>query len=121
MAATTPVLCEEVRGDTLVVTPLENLREFEFDRIETAAGGIFRQLELGGVKHVVLDFHKTDFYGSTALGFFVKLWKRVRAGGGRIAFCNVSPHEREVLQLTHLDHCWPVCGSLDEALQEVHR
>jgi hypothetical protein len=29
------------------------------------------------IKNVVLDFHKTDYYGVTALGFFVKLWKKV--------------------------------------------
>ena len=120
MAASVPVFAEEKRGDTLVVTPLENLREFEFDRLEAAAVGVFQEIEAKAVKNVVLDFGKTDFYGSTALGFFVKLWKRVRAGGGQLVFCNVSSHEREVLQLTHLDHCWPVCGSLEEALQVVH-
>ena len=90
MAASVPVFAEEKRGDTLVVTPLENLREFEFDRLEAAAVGVFQEIEAKAVKNVVLDFGKTDFYGSTALGFFVKLWKRVRAGGGQLVFCNVS-------------------------------
>ena len=43
MAASVPVFAEEKRGDTLVVTPLENLREFEFDRLEAAAVGVFQE------------------------------------------------------------------------------
>lgn len=116
MIGNVPVFSEETRGKTLIVTPLENLREFEFDRIEAAAAGVFRELDGGQIKNVVLDFRNTDFYGSTALGFFVKLWKRVRASGGQMAFCNVSAHEREVLTLTHLDRSWPVCNTLAEAL-----
>jgi hypothetical protein len=33
-----------------------------------------------------MDFHNADYYGSTPLGFFVKVMKRVRAGNGRFAF-----------------------------------
>jgi anti-anti-sigma factor len=70
---------------------------------------------------VVLDFRKTDYYGSTALGFFVKLWKRVRDRDGRMAFCGVSDHEREILRVTHLDGMWPICSSREEAVQAVER
>lgn len=114
-----PVFSTEVREKTLIVTPLENLSELEFDRIESAADGVFQELDAGKVKNVVLDFRNTDFYGSTALGFFVKLWKRVLAGGGKMAFCNVSAHEHEVLTLTHLDRSWPVCSTLPDALAIV--
>jgi anti-anti-sigma factor len=119
MHVPTPVFREETRGTTLIVTPQENLREFEFDRIEAGAEGVLKELDTGNIKDIVLDFHKTDFYGSTALGFFVKLWKRVRGKGGTMVFCNVSPHEREVLKMTHLDKNWPVCDSLQEALDLV--
>jgi anti-anti-sigma factor len=118
---TTPVFDKELRGTTLVVTPLENLRELEYARIEEAAEGVLQDLDACQIKHVVLDFRKTDFYGSTALGFFVKLWKRIRCAGGKMAFCNVSPHEREVLELTHLDRNWPVCNTLIEALAAVEK
>ena len=67
----------------------------------------------------MLDFHKTDYYGSTALGFFLKLWTRARKRNGRMAFCNVSAHEKEILQATRLDHVWPICSSRREALEAV--
>jgi hypothetical protein len=36
-----------------------------------------------------------------------------------MAFCNVSDHEKEILQITNLDHSWPICSSRTEALEAV--
>jgi anti-anti-sigma factor len=108
----------EQDGDVLVVTPTADLRELYYRDIEEGAGGILDRLG-AGVRGVVLDFHRTDYYGSTALGFFLRLWKRVSENGGRMAFCNVSEHEREVLAVTRLDTLWPICGSREEALKAV--
>jgi anti-anti-sigma regulatory factor len=66
-----------------------------------------------------LDFCKTDFYGSTALAFFVKLWKWSRKRDGRLVFCNLSEHEKEILEVAHLDQLWPICQTKSEALQAV--
>jgi len=63
--------------------------------------------------------HKADYYGSTALGFFLKLRQRVRRWNGRMALCNVSDHEKEILQITKLDHLWPISSSRIEALEAV--
>src|ERR1700739_399618 len=88
----------EPRGNTIVVAPIMNLRESDFERIEEAAGHVFEILDHGPYKNIVLDFCRTDFYGSTALAFFVKLWKWVKHHKGRLAFCNLSDHEKEILQ-----------------------
>jgi anti-anti-sigma regulatory factor len=68
----------ERAGPILIVIPLIDLRELNYLQIEAAAKNILLLLGKDTLKHVVLDFRKTDYYGSTALGFFVKLWKRVR-------------------------------------------
>jgi len=104
---------------TLLVTALMDLRELDYSKIEAGASDILNLLGNGTIKNVVLDFHKTDFYGSTALGFFVKLWKRVRDREGRLAFCGVSDHERESLKVTNLDGLWPICPSREEAVRAV--
>jgi anti-anti-sigma factor len=96
-----------------------DLRELEYERIEAGAKEILELLNGTGIKNVVLDFGKTDNYGSTALGVFMKLWKRVSVRNGRMAFCNVSDHEKELLQITKLDHLWPICSSRSEALEAV--
>ena len=108
-------------GDTLILTPQKDLREFEYQHIEGGAREVLDLLGQGSVKNLVMDFHKTDYYGSTALGFFVKLWKRVRARNGQLAFCNVSNHEREILRATNLDNLWPLCASRQEAVEAVKR
>jgi anti-anti-sigma factor len=105
--------------DTIIVVPSVDLRELDYERIENGAREILELVKGGDNRNVVLDFYKTDYYGSTALGFFVKLWKRVRKRNGRMAFCNVSSHEKEILQITGLDHSWPICSSRSEALDSV--
>jgi anti-anti-sigma factor len=106
-------------GDTIIIVPAIDLRELEYQRIEEGAAKILHLLNASDIKNVVMDFHKTDYYGSTALGFFVKLWKRVRKQNRRMAFCNVSDHEREILELTNLDRSWPICSSRTEALRSI--
>ncbi len=109
----------EREGQTIIVTPLADLRELEFEQIEAGAADILHFLANGIIKNVVLDFHKTDYFGSTALGFFIKLWKRVRAKAGQMAFCNLSEHEKEILAVTHLDEIWPICNSRGAAFRVV--
>lgn len=111
----------EQKDDTLIVVPAVDLRELDHQRIEEGASRILDLLNGTGMKNVVIDFHKTDYYGSTALGFFLRIWKRVRRREGRMAFCNVSDHEKEILQITNLDHSWPICSSRDEALRAVRK
>jgi anti-anti-sigma factor len=109
----------ELAGETLIVTPVMDLRELDFSGIEAGAREILDRLGNSTIKNVVLDFHKTDYYGSTALGFFVKLWKRVKERKGRMALCCLSEHEREILAVTKLDGVWPICSSRQEAIKSV--
>jgi anti-anti-sigma factor len=114
-----PMFEIERQNDTVIVVPSVDLREFEYEGIESGAKEIMNLLERGGARNVVMDFHKTDYYGSTALGFFVKLWRRVVRANGRMVFCNISAHEREILRVTRLDSLWPICASRQQALQAV--
>jgi anti-anti-sigma factor len=116
----TPGLFEvEREGDVVVVTPRADLHEFEYQDIDAAAQGVLDLLGTAEVKGIVLDFQRTDSYGSAALGFFLRLWERVSGQGGRMAFCNVPEHGREVLAVTRLDGIWPICRSREEALKAV--
>ena len=109
----------QMQGDTAVVTPQKDLREFDFGEIELEGTEILRLLDSRTARNLVIDFRNTDYYGSTALSFFVKLWKRVRANGGQMVFCNVSAHELEILELTHLNTLWSLCNSQDEAMKLI--
>jgi anti-anti-sigma factor len=109
----------EQQNDTIIVVPLVDLGELDYQRIEAGASEILELLNGTGIKYVILDFGKTDYYGSTALGFFLKLWKTARIRNGGMAFCNVSDHEQEILQITKRDQMWPICSSRNEALEAI--
>jgi anti-anti-sigma factor len=109
----------EPNGDTLVITPVTDLTELAFERIDVGAQELLGLLDQEHIKNVVMDFHRTDYYGSTALGIFVRLWKRVRSRNGRMAFCNVSEHETEILKITGLDRLWLICLSRQEAMEAI--
>jgi anti-anti-sigma factor len=109
----------EPHADTIVMVPVVNLGESDCERIEEAAKDIFEFLDRSAYRNIVLDFYKTDFYGSMALAFFVKLWKWARNRNGRLIFCNLSGHEKEILEVAHLDQLWPICDTKSEALRTV--
>lgn len=109
----------EEHGETLIITPTIALGELEYDRIVSGARVALDQLAAKHSKNVVLDLANSDYSGSLALGFFVRLWKKVRQAGGRMVLCNVSNHEREILQVTRLDGLWDMYGSRDEALAAI--
>jgi anti-anti-sigma factor len=109
----------EFDAGTLILSPTSNLSELELSYFDEEFRTVIRQLETSGFRHIVLDFQGTDYYGSTALGFFLKLWKRVRSVDGKMVFCNVSTYEQEILRLTRLDTLWPICGTREDALRWI--
>ena len=117
--ATASILPIEQIGDTVVITPRKDLNELAFEQIELEAKHALELLDGTQTKNVVLDFCYTDYFGSTALSFFVKLHKQVRELQGAMAFCNLSDHGREILNITKLDTLWPNCDSREEAILSI--
>jgi len=109
----------EQLGEILMLMPSRNLSEFELSSFEQEVRCVAQQLDTRAIKNVVLDFSKTDYYGSTALSLFLVLWKQVRSRNGQMAFCHVSAHEKEVLELTRLDGLWPIYDTRQEAVQGI--
>jgi anti-sigma B factor antagonist len=109
----------ELEGKALIVTPKRNLPEVAFEEIEAGAKEVLALADRAPVKNAVVDLCHADYCGSTALGFFIGLWRLVKARGGRLVLCNVSPHEHEVLRVTRLAPLWPVLPSREEALEAV--
>jgi anti-anti-sigma factor len=65
----------EQEDDTIIVIPVMDLREMDYQRIEAEAREILELLNDTAIKNIIVDFGKTDYYGSTALGVFLKSWK----------------------------------------------
>ena len=107
----------EREGETIIFTPLANLRTLE--DMELDAKEVIDVLSDLSIKNLVMDFHKTDVFGSSALALFVKLWKMVKSRNGCMVFCNLSECEHEVLHITKLDTLWTLCASRAEAMNSV--
>ncbi len=124
MTSKTPALAGGVfgverAGDTIIVVPAVDLRALDYRRIEAGARAALELLHGPGVRNVVVDFGGSDSYGSGAIGSFLRFWRAVREQGGRMAFCNLSANEKELLRATSVDRLCPVCPSRGEALEAV--
>ena len=95
-------------GDTTIVTPVDNLGELDFEAIESGAREVLALVNSTQDRDVIVDFHRTDYFSSTALGLLVKLQNSIKGRGGRLVLCNVSAHERDILTAVRLAVEWPL-------------
>ena len=109
------------QSDTLVVTPRVNLGELKYGLIERGGQSVLDAFESTDAKNLVVDFGQTDYCGSSALGFFLRLWNRARARDGHMALCNVSSHGLEILRMMRLDTLWSICDTMEDALKAVRQ
>lgn len=111
----TPLLISEQVGNTLVLTPTINLTEFECSDDATRRV-IDHVAQDPSIKNLLLDFHKTDYFGSTALGFFIHLKKIIQQRTGQMAVCGLSLHQTEILECTKLADYWTRYPNREAAL-----
>jgi len=109
---------EHVDG-TVILTALTDLGELELENVKKRFEETLSRLSRRHVKNVIVDLSHADYYGSSALAFFVALWKLVRSSGGEFALCNVSPHGLKTLNVTHLDRLWEIFDSKDDAMRAI--
>jgi anti-anti-sigma factor len=108
------------QGNTLVLMPGRDLRELEHQEIDAAADELLQRLESQpAIRNVVVEFCQTDYFGSTALRLLTRLWQLVQRRHGRMAFCNLSAHEGEILRVSGLATLWSVHSSRQDALEAV--
>jgi anti-anti-sigma factor len=107
----------EYEEDAIILIPTRNLNELE--DIQALTEQVDQMLDDEGITNVVMDFAMTDYFGSTALGFFIHLWKRLTKKRGRLVFCNLSDHQQEILEINKMDDRWPICDTREEALKAV--
>jgi len=116
----TPKVLEFISdGSTLVVVPLGRVGSLAGEGVIAQLEELTKRLGASGLKHVVFDFEKVDYFGSSMLGAMHAVWKHVSTADGKMAVCNVSEVEREVLQVSRFDTLWPIYASRQEAVAAV--
>ncbi|MFM7846642.1 MAG: STAS domain-containing protein [Planctomycetota bacterium] len=110
----------EIVGSTVVITPQVRLSEFDFALIEIEGKQIAEWLaQHTQAPHLIVDLQNSDYFGSSAIGTFVRWWRVVNAGQGRLAMCNLSPQAAELLRITQLDSLWHITAGRDAALRWI--
>ena len=106
----------EELGDALIVSPLAGFGDLMRPEVAREWKLVLDRLDAPERKRLVIDLREIPYFGSTLLDWLVQLWNRMKAKGGGMAACNVSPIGREIFSLARLDTLWRVCASRDEAL-----
>ncbi len=107
----------EREGATIILSPVVDLAEA--GNAKSFEEGVVAALSDLSIKNLVVDFHEVDYFGSSAVALFVKLWKVMTHRNGYMAFCNLSEIENDILHVTRLDTIWFICASRAEAMKAV--
>jgi anti-anti-sigma factor len=113
------IFARAVLGNTLVLNPLIHLGSLNEPEITLETHDLLDFLNQSISANLVIDLAHGDYLGTSMLGAFVKLWKRVSQRGGRLALCNVSESVAQVLRTTKLQTVWPIYTSREQALAAV--
>jgi len=72
------------------------------------------------MRGLVLDFSETAFLDSAGLGALVSILKNVsQSGGKRLALASLSPHVRQIFELTKLYRLFEIYNNAEEAATEL--
>jgi anti-sigma B factor antagonist len=72
------------------------------------------------VKYLIIDFSETGFLDSAGLGALVSVLKNVSQGKDkRLALASLSPHVRQIFELTKLYRLFEIYNNVEEASSEL--
>ena len=74
------------------------------------------QADLGTV---VLDFSAVDYINSTGIALIVSVLARARAERRKVVACGLSPHYREIFDITRLSDFIELFPDLDRAVSQL--
>jgi anti-anti-sigma factor len=106
------------RDQALVVAPTESIGSLHAVGVRKVAEGLMAEVHAAGVKKVVFDMSRADYFGSQVIELMIVVWRRLAAEQGTLTFCRMSPAAREMMHIVNLDSIWRIYDTLDEALAE---
>ena len=68
---------------------------------------------------VVLDFAAVDYINSTGIALIVSVLARARAERRKVVACGLSPHYREIFDITRLSDFIELFPDLDHAVSQL--
>lgn len=105
--------------DVLCVVPRCDVAGVDQDAMQADVADLLAMLAGIEPRHVVFDFCEIEYFGSAMLETMLALWRHVRSRGGRLAVCNLSEAERELLATVKFDTLWPIGRARGDAIAAV--
>lgn len=102
--------------DEVTVVRLKTPRILDDDMTRAIFDPIYSLVSDMGRNNLVLNLAAVEYLPSTALGKLVMLNRKVQAGNGRLALCQLSPTVAEILESTHLNELFNIYATEQEAL-----
>jgi len=95
----------ESTADTLLLTVNGPFMEFRDHDVRNAYNEAYRLLCQPAARHLLVDFSRLEYFGSTFVGILIRLAKKVRMCGGETVLCSLSDSMQEMLRsLTLLEN-----------------
>lgn len=110
-----PLFQVEEDRDVLIVTPLRNVGSLAEANVPNELKQIIARFD-HDARHLLLDFSRIAYFGSSMLEGVLSLGKHVSAKGGRLVLAGVSPTGQEILRISKFDTLWPAYPDRPAAL-----
>jgi anti-anti-sigma factor len=72
--------------------------EFRDSDVRNAYNEAYRLLSQPGARHLLVDFSRLEYFGSTFVGILIRLARKVRQCGGETVLCSLSGTMQEMLR-----------------------
>jgi anti-sigma B factor antagonist len=105
----------EARDDVTVLSPRGDLDAATIDKFQAQIEQVFS----AGARKFVIDFGGVTFLDSSGLWALVRLYGRLRDGGGGARLARVSPGVMRIFELTRLTEYFDIRPSVEEALASL--
>ncbi len=113
-----PPVAVTYEGDVTIAT-LTRERILEDADIRALEETILPLIAQADSIRLVIDFSTVRFLTSAALGLLIRISKKVREQGGRLALCSIQPKIYEVFRITQLDQVFQIFPDADQAAKNV--
>lgn len=110
-------------GSTLILIPSGQFTEFRDHDIRNAYNDAYRMVTQPEVRHLLVDFSRMAYFGSTFVGILIRLAKKVRGDGGQAVLCHLSDDMREMmnrlmlLENPRIESSWKFFATRQDALE----
>ncbi len=97
--------------DLQIIRPQGRLDSTSSPAVESQALGVID----GGARRLLIDFVELDYMSSAGLRMTLTVAKRMKAAGGRLAFCSLKPQIAEIFQISGVDAILDIHPSAEAA------